>query len=434
MKVSVKLSGTVEPIWVESQEKTISGPLDGIADLWRAAPRRWGHPLHSICSYFAMFPPHIPRVFIEWLTSAGDVVYDPFSGRGTAPLEACRLGRIGIGSDASPLAQLLTAAKVDPPLPAEVSLRIAALRAKANSKGGRRAPEDIKMLYSERVLSQLSNLRESLNLEDRTDRFIMATILGMLHANYSPGGPAKGFSISMPNTFSMAPGYVRKYIAEHSLVPPDVDVLEMVERKIARMDLPEAPAVRGYAWLADARTPPGDQLGKARLIFTSPPYLNVIKYGKYNWIRLWMLGHEPKEVDAALMATASPVRYLHFMAEVLANLQRTVSPDGYVCLMIGDVRGDDSKGVANLAETVWQFVARPSGWRRLGILNDSLPEEHKVSRIWGSKKKGRATRVDRILILAPPGSSHRLPPRPRQASWLSALEWASSSTPDLQCQ
>lgn len=82
--------------------------LDEMALEWRGAPRRWGHPLHSLCSYFAMFPPHVPRVFIEWLTKSGDVVYDPFSGRGTAPLEACRLGRVGVGSDANPLAYVLT--------------------------------------------------------------------------------------------------------------------------------------------------------------------------------------------------------------------------------------------------------------------------------------------------------------------------------------
>jgi DNA methylase len=66
---------------------------------WQRAPRRWGHPMHSLCSYFAMFPPQVPHVFIRWLTQPGDVVYDPFAGRGTAPMEACRLGRLGVGSD-----------------------------------------------------------------------------------------------------------------------------------------------------------------------------------------------------------------------------------------------------------------------------------------------------------------------------------------------
>ena len=62
-----------------SNEESI-GKLDALACQWRGAPRRWGHPLHSLCSYFAMFPPHIPRVFVEWLTEIGDVVYPKVRG------------------------------------------------------------------------------------------------------------------------------------------------------------------------------------------------------------------------------------------------------------------------------------------------------------------------------------------------------------------
>src|SRR5947209_15662572 len=100
-----------------------------LPERWRRAPRRWGHPLHSLCSYFALFPPRVPRVFIEWLTQPGDVVFDPFCGRGTTPLEACLAGRFGVGADANPLAFSLTAAKVRAPSLREVTKRIAELRA-----------------------------------------------------------------------------------------------------------------------------------------------------------------------------------------------------------------------------------------------------------------------------------------------------------------
>jgi hypothetical protein len=102
--------------------------LGEIPWLWRAAPRRWGHPFHTLCSYMAMFPPSIPHTFIQWLTEPGDVVYDPFCGRGTTPLEACLSGRVGLGSDASPLAWILSAAKVDPPTLGELRSRVRELR------------------------------------------------------------------------------------------------------------------------------------------------------------------------------------------------------------------------------------------------------------------------------------------------------------------
>jgi hypothetical protein len=381
--------------------------------------------MHSICSYFAMFPPHVPRVFIEWLTKPGDVVYDPFSGRGTAPLEACRLGRVGIGSDANPLAYVLTASKVQPPTIDAVSRRLAYLRKhQPKSRFEAPPPADVAMLYSLKVLRQLCWLRRELDVSNRTDRFIMATILGLMHANFDPGSPPRGLSISMPNTFSMSPRYIRRYIDEHGLEPPDVDVFDMVAAKAARMGVPNASACRGRAWLGDARTRESIE-PRARLVFTSPPYLGVITYGKYNWIRLWMLGHEPKQVDERLVATASLAKYIQFMAEVLSSTTKTVAVDGYVCLMIGDVTDKaDKTTTLNLAETVWENAAKPTGWRRLGVVNDHLPEQHKVSRIWGKSKRGNATKVDRILILAPPESTHKLPPPTRSLLWAPADTWA----------
>jgi hypothetical protein len=414
----------VQPLAVDESTPRLPIALDGLAASWHQAPRRWGHPLHRLCSYFAMFPPYVPRVFIEWLTRPGDIVYDPFCGRGTAPMEACRLGRIGLGSDANPLAHVLTAAKVDPPPTEAILQRLEELRSSVPRRSRPHMPDEIAMLYTPKVLHQLAWLRDNLDAEDRADRFILATILGLLHANYEPGSPARGLSISMPNTFSLAPTYVRRYIAEHRLQPPDVDVFDMIHKKVERMALPVRRACRGRAWRADARdtTPlPG---GPARLVFTSPPYLRVIQYGKYNWIRLWMLRQDPHEVDAQLMTTASLPRYVGFFDDVLEGLRGRLHPEGYLCLMIGDVREKRSKRTVNLAEAVWEGAAEPAGWRLVGTLEDRLPQQHKVSRIWGPGRQGRATQIDRIFVLAPPGSSHELPEVPRGLVWNHASTWA----------
>ena len=50
-------------------------------------------------------------------------MYDPFSGSGTVPLEACLNGRHGIGSDLSPLAVVLTRGKIAFPGEAELDER-----------------------------------------------------------------------------------------------------------------------------------------------------------------------------------------------------------------------------------------------------------------------------------------------------------------------
>ncbi len=396
--------------------------LDTIPDAWHGAPRRWGHPLHSLCSYFAMFPPQLASVFIQWLTQPGDAVYDPFSGRGTVPLEAILHGRIGLGADANPLAHALTRAKIRLPSRTAVQSRLMELEETydAQTTDTRSVPDNIRMLYSNRTLKQLVFLRETLGSNPRVDPFLTGMALGMLHANHSSAGATAGFSVSMPNTFAMAPGYVRKYIARENLVAPDLNVFVMLRSRAAKYDLPRKAMTSGRAWLHDATEPAPLSVRRARprLIFTSPPYLQVIKYGKYNWVRLWFLKHDAHAVDSQLMASASLPRYLAFMDDVLGGLKQTVADDGFVCLVIGDVRKGEEQ--INLAGKVWRHVAEPAGWYCHSIIADQVPLGQKVSRIW-KNNPGRATKVDRLLLLSP-SSTVALPE-------LSPVDW--SETPSL---
>ena len=153
-------------------------------------------------------------------------------------------------------------------------------------------------------------------------------------------GRRAGCPSAMPNTFSMAPGYVSRYVKTHKLVPPKVDVFNMLEARMAALGTVNESFRAGRVWRQDARKairwPAGEE--KAKLVFSSPPYLQVMKYGKMNWLRLWMLGQEPREVDAELFASASVPRYLDFMRQTLKSLRACVREDGYVCLVIGDVR------------------------------------------------------------------------------------------------
>ena len=82
-------------------------------EFW-TSKQRAANRLHEI-SYRACFKPQLPRFFIERLTKPGDVVFDPFMGRGTTLLEAALLGRIPSGCDANPLCQKLIAPRLNPP-------------------------------------------------------------------------------------------------------------------------------------------------------------------------------------------------------------------------------------------------------------------------------------------------------------------------------
>ena len=145
-----------------------------------------------MCSYMAMFPPTLPHTFIRWLTDEGDVVYDPFSGRGTTVLEACLLGRVGLGSDASPLACVLSAAKAQPSNSNALNGRLAALRRDYRAPGTAEVPQHIRILFAEKTLEQLVWLRAELSMARATDRYLMAVLLGILHLNARTDGHATG--------------------------------------------------------------------------------------------------------------------------------------------------------------------------------------------------------------------------------------------------
>src|SRR3982750_4378169 len=93
-----------------------------VNEYWTARQRQ-AHSLHEV-SYRACFKPQLPRFFIERLTGPGDVVYDPFMGRGTTVIEAALLGRVPYGCNINPLSTVLSGGRLRPPRLEEVAERL----------------------------------------------------------------------------------------------------------------------------------------------------------------------------------------------------------------------------------------------------------------------------------------------------------------------
>jgi len=413
-------------------------PEIAIAPEWKDQQRLWGHSLHPMCSYLASFPAALAHAFVARYSRPGDVVLDPFSGRGTTPLQACAEGRIGVGNDLNPFAYLLTASKVDPASPAESRTRLATLRLAWNADaagwlalaervivrpghpaswipaaGSGRGPADhdesvpdeVALAFHPRTLAQLLFVRSSLHLEDPTDRFLAAALTGILH-----GKSASYLSELMPNTFSMAPRYVREFAARTEFHSPDRDVFDCLALKLDRLYRQPLPPSRGVALLGDARDVAGrtraalreaGRPDRARLVVTSPPYLRVVKYGYYNWLRTWFLGFDARAIDATLDDAHHREPYLAFLRDVLADLRTVLTDDAVVVLVIGDVetdRGRTIRGGIGLAERVWESAAAPEGYALAGVALDDVAAGRKMTKLWGDEA-GRATKTDRILVL-----------------------------------
>lgn len=411
---------------------------------WKAQPRLWGHSMHPMCSYLASFPAALSHAFIARYSRPGDVVLDPFSGRGTVPLQAAAEGRIGVGNDLNPFAHLLTAAKVEPPSLGEARTRATALRLgwatgaarwqglaaaiQADPVGGgpEPVPAEVAMAFHPRTFAQLLFLREALDLDGRVDRFLAAAIAGILH-----GKSPSYLSTLMPNTFSMAPRYVRDFAARTAFASPERDAFDGLDAKLARLYRDPLPRSPGLALLGDARDAGTRTVralqarglpARARLVVTSPPYLRVVKYGYYNWLRTWFLGFDAKAIDATLDDAHRRDRYLEFMRTVLADLRGALTDDGVVVLVVGDVATDRGRATDDghaLAEQVWEHAAAPEGYRIAGVADDDVHANRKMTQLWG-REAGRATQVDRILVLGTTEAGRR---RARSAAAL-PIDWS----------
>jgi hypothetical protein len=127
-----------------------------VNEFWTARQRQ-ASSLHEV-SYRACFKPQLPRFFIERLTQQGEVVYDPFMGRGTTPVEAALMGRVPWGNDVNPLSVVMTRPRLHPPTLAEVGARLQQIRLNDPAD----MPEDLLVFYHPETLRAISSIKKHL--------------------------------------------------------------------------------------------------------------------------------------------------------------------------------------------------------------------------------------------------------------------------------
>jgi hypothetical protein len=404
---------------------SVDGGTTSAGDLWHSISPRWGHSMHTMCSYHGMFPAKVAHHFIQRYSDAGDVVLDPFSGRGTTALQARVEGRRTICNDLNPLAYVLSRAKVDPPSWGAAQAFVGEMEKtyKSTTHFAPNVSDDIRMLYHDNTLRQLCFVRERLHCKEltawtRAELMIGGALAGIMHGSWRQDDTSQYLSISMPNTFSMSPTYVKKFIRENGLKKLDQNVFERLQDKLARLYLDAIPGSPGKAYHADAAA-----LLKGRnvkpnsvdLVVTSPPYLQVVNYGTANWIRLWLLGVDEvgrergtgrRKLNAALDHRHTYSSYRAFMLRTVLGIQRVLKQDGVAVLVVGDVK-DPGKEPLPLAVQLWDDIMGQTDLRLIELVEDDLPAQNKVSRIWGATK-GQATNRDCALVLARKGGEPNL--------------------------
>jgi DNA methylase len=324
-------------------------------------------------------------------------------------------------NDLNPLAYVLSAAKVDPPSwdAANAFLDDIEREFKASRHTDPDVSEDIRMVYHNHTLKQICFVREYLLSTEitgwtREKLMIGGALAGIMHGSWRRDNTSQYLSISMPNTFSMSPSYVKKFILEKGLTKLDQDVFECLRDKLARLYLDDTNGIAGRAHHADAAALLAGRCMRPEsvdLIVTWPPYLQVVNYGTANWIRLWLLGVEEvgrdqgvgrKKLDAALDHRHTYSSYLQFILRTVQGVQRVLKQDGVAVLVIGDVKDPTKEEALPLAARLWENIKAQTDLRLIEIVQDDLPAQNKVSRSWGDTK-GHATNRDCALVLSRTG-------------------------------
>lgn len=306
-----------------------------------------------------MFPEAFVRRNVQAWSRPGDLICDPFMGRGTTILESLLNGRKAIGCDTNPVAYCVSRAKAVPPDLDDVMARLKALElqfAGFSSHAAEASDDFFNLCFHESTLQQVLFLRKRLAWrEDNVDCFIAALALGCLHGESHRS--AMYLSNRMPRTISTKPAYSVRWWKENGCLPPKRDAFSVI-RALARFRYESTlPAIKGRVVEGDARR--AAQLlrpyrERVALVVTSPPYLDITDYHEDQWLRLWFLGGPPKPVtrqgkDDRHRGTES---YWQFLAEAWRGVVPLLRENAQVVVRIGGSRLGQEELRAGLLKTL----------------------------------------------------------------------------------
>lgn len=378
----------------EITEAYIENDIGYFINKFYASEGSRGHSLHAF-PYRACFNPQLAAFFIDLLSREGDTVHDPFLGRGTTALQSVLMERIAFGSDINPLSLLMTRPRLDPAITTEA---IDEALAGIDFSKGNFGRDDLAPFFHTATQRKLSALREyfsanaPLHIEepDPTADFIRMAVLSRLTGHSS--GYCSGYTLP-PNQMRKSITAQQRYNEEHVLTPPERDVAAIIADKSRKL-LKDGPvplicshtlgigAAWDTPWIPDA---------SVDLVFTSPPFGDVVNYAEENWLRMWFAGIDGKDVafshHKSLDDWTAMIRY------TLIEMMRVVKSGGYIAMEVGEIK----RGSVALERLVWA-AAEGLLCRRVAVIihNGGFT---KSSNIYGVRNGVLGTNTNRVVIL-----------------------------------
>lgn len=363
---------------------------------WTSSQRK-GNSIHQI-SYRACFKPQLPEFFIKRYTGVNQVVYDPFMGRGTTPIEAILNRRYAIGNDINRLSLIMTKPRLNPPRLQDVIDRLHKIPFDYSLE----SEIDLSMFYHRKTLAEILSLREyfrTKELQDNVDNWIR-----MIATNRLTGHSRGFFSVyTLPPNQAVSPERQVIINKKRNQTPEYRDVKGIIIRKSSQLlrdiDCETRKIVSIYGSSSrllnvDARyTKDYIQDESVDLTVTSPPFLNVVNYVRDNWLRLWFNDIDPEEQAKMIFITNSLERWSNFILSVLKELYRITKNKGYVAFEVGEV----NKRQLPLDEVIVSLGVK-AGFD-IDSVYINLQSFTKTSHIWGIRNNESGTNTNRIVLL-----------------------------------
>jgi DNA modification methylase len=361
-----------------------------LGEFW-TAKQRYGHPIHEV-SYRACYKPQLPAYFIDRYAEPGQLIYDPFMGRGTTLIEAKLLGHNVIGNDVNPLSIILTAPRLCEQNLEKITQRIEQIT----------LPEveiedkDLLVFFEQQTLAELYGwrgyfkARQATGIFDEVDAWLQMTACNRLT------GHSKGFFsvYTLPPNQATTLNAQRKINAKRSQKPEYRNTKELILKKsksLLRQGLPNNyNATTSTLLCRSADATPEIQNESVQLIVTSPPFLDIVNYVGDNWLRNWFCQCKPE--PGKLWQLRKLEDWTAKMNASLKEMSRVLKPEGRIALEVGEVR----KGKLKLEEQI--ILAGQAAGLKVEYTLINSQTFTKTANCWGVRNNTRGTNSNRIVV------------------------------------
>jgi DNA modification methylase len=368
-----------------------------IGEFWTSKQRQ-GSSLHEV-SYRACFKPQLPNYFIKKYTNPGEIVYDPFGGRGTTAIEAVLLGRNIIQNDVNPISTIFAKGRIFAPSLEEIETRINEIPMHDDFV----SDIDLSMFYQKNTLDEILSYKayflekEKSKTIDSIDDWIRMVATNRLT------GHSKGFFSVYTLPPNQAVSCARQLVIneKRNQTPEYKDTKKLILKKskqlLSKIDSEQLSNLRGSSANSvflnnPASNTPEIQSESVALVVTSPPFLDVVQYDDDNWLRCWFNNVDISEIGKKITMAKDVNTWSKQMELVLIELHRILKNGGHIAFEVGEVRN----GKIKLDELIVPIGLRIGFKCKYLLINSQIFT--KTSNIWGVKNNEIGTNTNRVVL------------------------------------